>query len=142
MAERKGEGLYREKVLKKISTPEQLTDCLRVTNPSVWITLAAVVLLLAGLFVWASVATIETRLDAEIVFNKNYGTMEFPAQVGGNIRAGQKVVLGERTFTIGFTDSTDSGRIRAFVSAEMPDGVYPVQVLLRAEHPIDFLLGR
>lgn len=47
MADRKGEGLYREKVLKKISTPEQLTDCLRVTNPSVWIILAAVVLLLA-----------------------------------------------------------------------------------------------
>ena len=142
MADRKGEGLYREKVLKKISTPEQLTDCLRVTNPSVWITLAAVALLLAGLFVWASVATIETKLNAEMVFNRNYGSKEFPAQVGGNIRAGQKVIVGDRTFTIERTESTEGGRIRAFVSAEMADGVYPAQVLLRAEHPIDFLLGR
>ena len=134
--------LYREKVLKKISTPEQLTDCLRVTNPSVWIILAAVVLLLAGLLVWASVATLETTMYAEIKFSRNYGEMDFTSQNGSNVRAGQKVIVGSRTFTITMTYRADNGHIVAYVEGEMPDGEYDAQVLIRAEHPIDFLFGR
>jgi hypothetical protein len=142
MAQEKGEGLYREKVLKKISTPEQLTDCLRVTNPSVWIILAAVVLLLAGLFVWASVATIETSMDAEIKFARNYGEMEFTSQNGSNVRAGQKVIVGSRTFTVSLVYKAENGHILAYVEGEMPDGEYDARILIRAEHPIDFLFGR
>ena len=41
-------SVYRKASVERISSPEQLNDYLRVTNPSVWIVLAAVVLLLAG----------------------------------------------------------------------------------------------
>ena len=50
--------IYREKSLDRISSPEQLNDYLRVTSPSVWIILAAIILLLAGLLLWSSVARI------------------------------------------------------------------------------------
>ena len=44
--------LFREKSLKKVSSPEKLDDYIRVTTPSVWIALIAMVVLLAGVIVW------------------------------------------------------------------------------------------
>lgn len=53
-------SIFRSETLKRISSPEQLTDYLRVTNPGIWVVLAAVLALLVGFFVWMSVGTIET----------------------------------------------------------------------------------
>lgn len=36
----------------RISSPEKLDDYIRVTTPSVWITLGAIVLVLVGAIVW------------------------------------------------------------------------------------------
>ena len=36
----------------RVSSPEKLDDYIRVTTPSVWITLGAIVLVLAGAIVW------------------------------------------------------------------------------------------
>ncbi|HAG12584.1 MAG TPA: NHLP bacteriocin system secretion protein, partial [Ruminococcus sp.] len=41
MAEQKAQ-VFRKKSLDRISSPEQLTDYLRVTNPGIWVVLAAV----------------------------------------------------------------------------------------------------
>ena len=45
-------GIFRQKSIDKVSSPEKLDDYIRVTTPSVWITLAAIVILLAGFIVW------------------------------------------------------------------------------------------
>ena len=44
--------LFREKSLERIASPEQLNAYIRVSTPSVWLLLAAVVILLAGVCVW------------------------------------------------------------------------------------------
>lgn len=54
--------LFREKSLERVSSPEQLNDYIRVTNPSVWIALAAVVLLLLGICVWSVFGRLDTVL--------------------------------------------------------------------------------
>ena len=40
--------IFREKSLKKIASPEQMNDYIRVSSPSVWMVLTAVIVLLAG----------------------------------------------------------------------------------------------
>ena len=40
--------LFRKKSLDKVSSPEQLNDYIRVSNPGVWIALTAVIVLLFG----------------------------------------------------------------------------------------------
>ena len=40
--------LFRKKSMEKVTSPEQLNDYIRVSNPGVWTVLAAVVILLAG----------------------------------------------------------------------------------------------
>ncbi len=64
MPEQAKSSFFRQKSLKRISSPKQLTDYLHVTNPGIWIFLAAVVVLLAGIFVWSTVGTLETTAKA------------------------------------------------------------------------------
>ena len=52
--------LFRKKSLDSISAPEQLNDYIRVITPTVWIALAAVVILLAGAVVWGIFGRLET----------------------------------------------------------------------------------
>ena len=44
--------LFRKKSVDKVSSPEQLNEYIRVANPGVWMVLAAIVILLAGVVVW------------------------------------------------------------------------------------------
>ena len=48
-----GSGIFRQKSLKRVSSPEELNDYIRVTSPSVWIVLVALALLLAGMLAWS-----------------------------------------------------------------------------------------
>ena len=45
-------GIFRQKSIDKVSSPEKLDDYIKVTTPSVWITLAAILILLIGTIVW------------------------------------------------------------------------------------------
>ena len=49
MAEEQKKQIFRKKTLERISSPEQLTDYLHVTNPGIWV-LFAVIILLLGVF--------------------------------------------------------------------------------------------
>lgn len=54
--------LFRKKSIEKVTSPEQLNDYIRVSNPGVWTVLAAVVILLAGACVWG----VFGRLDSAV----------------------------------------------------------------------------
>ena len=51
--------IFRQKSMEKISSPEQMNDYIRVSNPSVWMILAAVIVLLAGVCVWGMFGCLE-----------------------------------------------------------------------------------
>ena len=48
-----GSGIFRKKSMDRVSSPEALNDYIRVTTPSVWIVLIALVLLLLGMLAWS-----------------------------------------------------------------------------------------
>lgn len=56
-------GLFRSKSIQRVSSPEQLNDYIRVTTPSVWIVLIALVVLLAGMLAWSVLGRIEIHND-------------------------------------------------------------------------------
>ena len=54
MANKESENtIFREKSMDRVSSPEALNDYIRVTTPSVWIVLIAILVLLAGMLAWA-----------------------------------------------------------------------------------------
>lgn len=58
---KQGGGIFREKSIKRVSSPEQLNDYIRVTSPSVWIVLIALVVLLLGMLAWSVLGRIEVH---------------------------------------------------------------------------------
>ena len=49
---------------QKITSPQQLADYIKVINPSGWIALSAIAVLLCGLFAWILFGTIEEDIHA------------------------------------------------------------------------------
>ena len=58
----KEKQIFRKSSIDRVSSPEQLNDYIRVSNPSVWMMLAAVVVLLAGVCVWGIFGRLESKI--------------------------------------------------------------------------------
>lgn len=56
-------NLFRKKSIDRMSSPEQLNDYIRVTSPSVWLILVALVVLLIGILAWSILGTVETHAE-------------------------------------------------------------------------------
>ncbi len=52
-------SIFRKKSMDRVSSPEQLNDYIRVTNPTVWLVLLAIILLLVGMLAWSIFGTVE-----------------------------------------------------------------------------------
>lgn len=59
-------SIFRNKSIDRVSSPEQLTDYIRVTTPAVWIILLAVTLLLAGTLIWGIFGEIRVNTDSGV----------------------------------------------------------------------------
>ena len=51
-------GIFRKTNLERISSPEKLNEYIRVSNPSVWIIISAILVFFAALTFWALTAVI------------------------------------------------------------------------------------
>ena len=64
MTEKKTEtGIFREKSMERVSSPEELNDYIRVTTPSVWIVLIALAVLLVGMLGWSIFGTVTVQRE-------------------------------------------------------------------------------
>lgn len=92
--------LFRKKSMERVTSPEQLNDYIRVSNPGVWTVLAAVVILLAGACVWGV-----------------FGQLDSSVQTAGAAENGEIVCYVKESDISGFTD-------KAFISVNEEE--YPV----------------
>ena len=60
-------NLFRKKSLDRIASPEQLNAYIRVSTPSVWVLLCAIVVLLTGVCVWGVFGHMDTTLPVAVV---------------------------------------------------------------------------
>jgi hypothetical protein len=137
MAE-KQQTLFRKKTLDRISSPEQLTEYLRVTNPGIWVILVAVILLLAGLFVWAAVGTLETKADAAVVVRAH--TAQVVPTGAETLQEGMPLRVSGKESVIAAAKTDEYGRSIGMAELDLPDGTYFGTVVVEQTHPIDFLL--
>ena len=52
------QSVFNQKSLDRINGPEELNDYIRVTTPSVWISLTAITLLVIGILGWSIFGTV------------------------------------------------------------------------------------
>ena len=130
--------VFRKKTLDRISSPEQLTDYLCVTNPGIWVILAAVILLLAALFAWATIGTLETSAPVKVIVADHMAQV-VPTGTEA-VADGMPLRIASQEFYLASTGTDDYGRTFGVAEATLPDGVYDGTVVVERVRPIDFLL--
>ena len=132
-------NIFRKQTVDRIKSPEDLTDYLKVTNPGIWFTLAAVIVLLAGLIVWASVGKLETKVGATVIVIDNNAAVVLDE--GAAIDEGMELRIDDEEYEIERVEEDEYGRLIGYTRIGMPDGVYRGKVVTESTHPIDFLTG-
>ena len=139
MEEQKKTQIFRNETLKRISSPEQLTDYLRVTNPGIWIVLAAVLTLLVGFFVWMSVVTIETTVEVGVSTQNHVAEVAVKSS-DATIEKGMVLHVGDQQTAILYTKTDEYGRTVGVADVNLSDGMYDGTLVTESIHPIQFLL--
>ena len=139
MAEQEQTTVFRQKTLERISSPEQLTDYLRVTSPGIWMVLAAVILLLAGLLTWSAVGSLETRVYVSVEVEDHVARIA--AHGAESLWPGMSLRIAGQEYTIASVEEDTFGRQLGVTEVNLPDGGYDGTVVTEEVRPIDYLLS-
>lgn len=155
------EGIFRKKNMDKLSSPEQLNDYIRVANPSVWIVLVAVIILLVGICVWGvfgrldtTIATAGTCKDGKItcyVKDTDIDKVKEGLEISANgniytissvnktpVKAGEN--LSEYIIYLGNLES-DGWVYEITAVVDLPNGDYKTDIVIDRVSPMSFVLN-
>ncbi len=114
--------LFRQKSLDHISSPEELHDYMRVTNPRLWAVLIAIVLLLGGFLVYAATTRMESTdtISFRVIGNYIYHGC-IPENRMDVIKVGMPVRISGETGTIDNFDTSIQYRLNITFDGEAPE---------------------
>ena len=153
--------IFRGKSVQRLSSPEQLNDYLRVSSPSVWLCLGAIVILLIGVCVWGVLGRLDTTLHTAAIAEGGTLTCLIREEDAGRVQAGMTVSAGgERTALAELSgtpqavlEDTDPYALHvgglmagewvyaATAPTELPDGVYEGVITIESVSPMSFVLN-
>ena len=159
--EQTGQTLFRKKSLDRVPSPEQLNEYIRVANPSVWVLMAAIVILLVGICVWGVLGHLDTTLPAAAVAEEGTLTLYIQDTQIDRVQAGMQVMVDgqkQEILTIGQTPVPVEDQLSAYaihvgglqagqwvygaqVSGNFSDGVYSAQIIVDTVSPMSFVLN-
>lgn len=153
--------LFRKSSIERVSSPEQLNDYIKVANPGVWMLLAAVVLLLAGVCVWGIFGRLDTKIPTAGMCMDGTFTCYVTEEKVGNIKSGMTVHVDGSSFMVsevsakpvevddemdrylmhlgGFFEGEWLYEITA--DAGIPDGTYKAEIVTESVSPMSFILN-
>ena len=162
MAEQGKSGLFREKSLEAIESPEALNDYLRVTSPGVWLVLASVIVLLIGAILWGIYGRIDTTVKLAVRSSGGQAVAYVPYGIMQDVMKQGVVTINDKPYAL--TRGTDAGVVvvsettNIFMrvagglklgdmivevpveATDLPDDVYTGTVVTESLQPIELLL--
>ena len=82
-----------DKKFKKVNSPEQLNQYIRLSNPGVWILLLAIVVLLVGVCIWGYFGKIDTKIKTVVVSDNYTSYLYVKEEDMAKIKNGMQVEL-------------------------------------------------
>ena len=154
-------NLFRKKSLDRISSPEQLNAYIRVSTPSVWMLLTAIVVLLVGVCAWGMFGHMDTTLSVVAVakdavvtaYVKEADAAKVPAGALVSVDGAEGKVLSISTQPMPVDDvftqymrhvgALQEGEWVYAVALDVlcKDGVYPAQIVIDSVAPMSFVLN-
>ena len=140
--------VFRQKSVERIASPEQLQDYMRVTTPGVWMVLAAVILLLAGLILSSALVNVESKITEQAVVAEDGLMLDIalPLSQKSLVAPGMPVRVADRQAKI---DMVFQAEDAVEVIATLPEdgeklapGTYDVEIITETVRPISFLFSR
>jgi hypothetical protein len=92
--------LFREKNIRKNASPDKLDDYIHVTNPSIWLLLGAVAVLVACLIVWGVAGSIPTVLTKPFTVSGGKLVSFFTPEEASLLKTGMSVDVGGAPGTV------------------------------------------
>ena len=127
--------IFRQKSIERLSSPEDLNEYLQAVNPSGWLVLISVLLILAGMLVWCYAGNIEMKIDVEAKVSG--GVAHFTAE---NLKSGLPVRIGDTESVVRDVGKDSQGNfIGAAVVLGMADGIYNARIVVERISPMRFL---
>lgn len=158
--------IFTKDKLKRVSSPEQLNDYIKVSHPSVWLILTAVTLLLAGVMIWSVFGALTTVRDAVAVVENGKVMCYMSHEDADTLTTGQLVSIESTEGTVAkgavtevtvkpvtlpvdfdtyvlYVGGFQVGDFVVSFTADIavPDGVYKAKVIVESVSPISFLLN-
>lgn len=133
--------LFRKKSIDRISSPEKLEDYMRVTSPGIWMILTAVILLLAGLIVCASVGKVETKYPVCAEVQSGTASVTLDADTEYTVEHGMTLRIGKNDTQIQYVRTLENGKTAVTADVSLPDGTYDAQIVTESITPISFLIN-
>lgn len=155
-------NIFRKSSLDRISSPEQLTDYIRVTNPSVWVILIAVAILLISVLIWSIFGVLPDTLKVNAMVQDGRAICYVDEGTASKLDAGMPIQVGETSGIITGVSTLPvsaarlgeeipddfvlsrliTGEWNFPVQAEVPgleDGLYEMVITIDNIKPISFL---
>ncbi|MGN0670563.1 MAG: hypothetical protein ACI4JZ_08435 [Oscillospiraceae bacterium] len=153
--------IFRQKSVERISSPEQLNDYVHVSNPAVWMILAAVAFILAGVCVWGIFGRLETVIDTVGVCRDGKITCYVADENIKSVKVGMKVNVNGGEFEISeiakipieIDENFDSyamyvGELKegewvyeVTAKAQLESGTYSAKITTESISPISFVMN-
>lgn len=155
------EQLFRKKNIDRVTSPEQLNEYIRVSNPGIWMVLSAIVILLVGVCVWGVVGHLDTTLSVVALAENGDVTLYVKEEDAASVKTGMPVQIADGEFAVlsvasepvavgqNFSEyarhvgNLQLGEWVYAVSADgqLADGVYSGVIVIEREAPMSFVLN-
>ena len=134
--------IFRKKSLDKLKSPESLDECIKVTNPGVWLILAAVILLLAGACVWGAFGHIDSITPVSVHSQSGVITAAVTEENITSVKTGMTVHFAEFDATVESIEKQDGGYVLSLTAKDtVPDGFYDGNIVIQSFKPFSFIFN-
>lgn len=136
------EKIFRQKALSRISSPEDLNDTICVTNPTVWLLLASILLLLLGACFWGIFGRLETTAEARFTVQEGKAVCEVETARLSSLHEGMTIHFdGADGTIIEIRDDDGDGNTKVYADAALPDGIYNGKIVTQSINPFFFIIN-
>lgn len=155
------EELFRKKSMDKISSPEQLDEYMKVSNPGVWMILSCIIIFLVGMCVWGIFGRLETTLHVSAVSADGATVCYVRENDRAEVAEGMNVRIGEEAYPVQLVSTapmqvtadfdayvmhvgnlqTGEWVYEVLLDAGLAEGIYEAEIITESIAPMSFLLN-
>lgn len=156
------DSIFREKSIDRINSPEKFDEYVKVSNPGVWMLMAAMLISLVAVIIWAVSCVLNTTIPAAVVAQSGNVVAYIMEDNADIVKPGQEIVLHDGSvLKVKWVDSSfffldidkmpkilhalgreeDTWACRLEVEGTLPDGAYSADVIVDTVKPATFVMN-